>query len=150
MRLALVLPVALFLGACRPSHDGGAPATEPASPPASAPGPVAAPLDPAFAGDLDAKGTEPFWAVQIRKETLTLARPDHADLTAPHGRPQVRDGATVWSGGFGRAALKVTLRKANCSDGMSDRTYPLAAEVEVGDETLKGCAAPASVNPPQP
>ena len=28
-----------------------------------------------------------------------------------------------------------------CSDGMSDRTYPLTAKVEIGDETLTGCAA---------
>jgi uncharacterized membrane protein len=154
MRVVLVLSVALFLGACRPSHDGGAPATEPASAPApasaSAPAPTPQPLDPAFAGDLDAKGTEPFWAVQIRKETLVLTRPDHADLTAPHGGPQVADGAAVWNGGVGRAALKVTLRKGECSDGMSDRTYPLTAEVEIGDETLKGCGAPAGDNPPQP
>jgi uncharacterized membrane protein len=149
MRFALVLTGAVLLGACQPSHDGGAAATEPASAPAPAAAPVAPPLDPAFAGDLDAKGTEPFWAVAIRKDMLTLTRPDHADLTAPHGGPQVTGGAAVWSGGVGRAVLKVTLRNGECSDGMSDRTYPLTAEVAIGDEVLKGCAAPVSVNPPQ-
>jgi uncharacterized membrane protein len=28
---------------------------------------------------------------------------------------------------------------------MSDRTYPLTARVEIGADTLTGCAAPASV-----
>ena len=150
MRLRPVLAMAVLLGACQPSHDGGA-ATEPASAPTSAPASAPAPpppLDPAFAGDLDAKGTEPFWAVAIRKGTLVLTRPGHADLTAPHGGPQMIEGAAVWRGGVGRAALQVSLRKGECSDGMSDRVYPLTAEVAVGDETLKGCAAPAGDPPP--
>jgi uncharacterized membrane protein len=35
----------------------------------------------------------------------------------------------------------MTLRKQDCSDGMSDRTYPWAAEVVFKGETLRGCAA---------
>jgi uncharacterized membrane protein len=37
--------------------------------------------------------------------------------------------------------LKVTLIATECSDGMSDRTYPLTALVKVGDRDLTGCAA---------
>ena len=38
-------------------------------------------------------------------------------------------------------ALSVTLIETACSDGMSDRTYPLTARVEIGAEVLNGCAA---------
>ena len=38
-------------------------------------------------------------------------------------------------------ALKVTLTAGPCSDGMSDREYPLKAKVELGDEKYIGCAA---------
>ena len=37
--------------------------------------------------------------------------------------------------------LNVSLMATECSDGMSDRTYPLTARVEIGDQTLNGCAA---------
>ena len=38
-------------------------------------------------------------------------------------------------------ALSVILIATECSDGMSDRTYPLTAMVKVGDRDLTGCAA---------
>lgn len=41
-------------------------------------------------------------------------------------------------------ALNVTLIATECSDGMSDRTYPLTARVEIGADTLTGCAASVS------
>lgn len=37
--------------------------------------------------------------------------------------------------------LTLTLIATDCSDGMSDRTYPLVARLELGPETLTGCAA---------
>ena len=57
--------------------------------------------------------------------------------------------------------ISVTLIATECSDGMSDRTYPLTALVEVGERTLTGCAASTAaimsagesgpvVNPAQP
>ncbi len=35
--------------------------------------------------------------------------------------------------------LVLTLIATECSDGMSDRLYPLTARVELGEETLNGC-----------
>ena len=40
--------------------------------------------------------------------------------------------------------LVLTLIATECSDGMSDRVYPLTAKVEIGDDEVTGCAAPAS------
>jgi uncharacterized membrane protein len=39
------------------------------------------------------------------------------------------------------AVIRLMLAATECSDGMSDRTYPLSAIVRIGDETLTGCAA---------
>jgi hypothetical protein len=64
----LVALAAVFLhGACSPRNDGGVAAEEPASAPSTAPVAAAAPPapvppDPLFAGDIDARGTEPFWS----------------------------------------------------------------------------------------
>jgi uncharacterized membrane protein len=153
--VSLLLAAAAMLAACQPRNDAGAPASEPATAPepvvatpapaVGTPGPAPGPalLDPAFAVDLDARGTEPFWAVEIRAGTLTLKRPDQADVTVEHAGATSVNGAAAWASGSGAAGMKVTLRKAACSDGMSDRAYPMTAEVSLGAETLKGCAAPA-------
>jgi uncharacterized membrane protein len=61
-----------------------------------------------------------------------------------HDGPQAQGDVTVFAGGQGAGGLRLTLRKAACSDGMSDRSYPLTAEVEAGGKTLKGCAAPSA------
>ena len=44
----------------------------------------------------------------------------------------------------------MTLIATECSDGMSDRVYPLTARVEIGDDTLTGCAASKSAIMVQP
>jgi uncharacterized membrane protein len=148
MRATVALAAVLFVGACSPSNDGGVAAEEPASAPAPAPAApspappqaaASAPLDPAFAGDINARGTEPFWAVEVRGGSLTLKRPDHPDVTSAHQGAKMEGDAAI----VGDAGLRLTLRKAACSDGMSDVEYPLTAEVVVAGETLKGCAAPA-------
>ena len=46
--------------------------------------------------------------------------------------------------------LNVMLIATECSDGMSDRVYPLTARVEIGDDTLTGCAASKSAIMVQP
>lgn len=122
----------LLTGACSPSNDAGIRAREPASAPA------AAPLDPAFAGNILARGTEPFWAVQVRARALTLKRPGFPDVSVDHDGPRMEGDAAVWGGD----AFQLTLRKGTCSDGMSDNAYPMTAEALIAGETFKGCAAP--------
>ena len=88
------------------------------------------------AGDFDAVGTEPFWAVQVRKDSLTLSRPDHAELKVPAPPSEARGGGLVWT----TEELTVSIAPGACSDGMSDRRYVYDALVRVGPEILKGCA----------
>lgn len=99
-------------------------------------------LDPALAGDLTLIGTEPFWSVVITESTKStaLTRPDAAPVTAE--LPE-RNG-TVDGANFTAKApdgeMRITLKKAACSDGMSDRAYPYEAEVNWQGQALKGCA----------
>lgn len=122
IRFALFPMILVGLAGCGPEP------TEPA-PPAPA---VARPIG----GDFDAVGTEPFWAVQVRADSLTLSRPDHAELKVPAPRPEARGGGTVWAA----EGMTVSITPGACSDGMSDRAYTNVALVRVGAEILKGCA----------
>jgi uncharacterized membrane protein len=120
-------------------------ACSPKPPPEDAPArqPVAVVSD--FSHDMDARGTEPFWSLKIRGGQFTLTRPGLPDLTATASGAEIVPGRAVWNATSpdGRT-LKVTLYVSNCSDGMSDVSYPLAAEVEAPDVTmLSGCAVRA-------
>ena len=139
-RAAAVVLLVLPICACRPASDQAPAVVEPASAPAAAPAPAhKADVPPAYLGDIDAIGTEPFWSLKIRKAGLTLERPDVSPLAAPNPGPTMEGIVAVWKSG----ALGVRLRRGACSDGMSDRDYPMFAEVRAGGVTLKGCAAPA-------
>ena len=146
MRLrAAAIPLtlaALGLAACQPQADDGTPATEPASAPAQAPAAAKPPVPAAFRVDLDARGTEPFWSLQIRKKSLVLQRPDASKLTLPNDGPFMENGKVTWAEG----KLVAFFTEAACSDGMSDKTYPFTAEVQAGQDTYKGCAEPAAGN----
>jgi len=48
---------------------------------------------------------------------------------------------TVWDGALRGRQFFLTIRpKADCSDGMSDKSYPLEAVLRVDGETRHGCA----------
>ena len=147
MRPIIALVLLATLAACQPQDPDGAPAPPPADapPPAPVQAQAPAPAPPAdFAGDLDAVGTEPFWSLAIRKDRLTLSRPDQPDVTAPAGTPRIEADSAVWT----TPAMTVALSKAECSDGMSDRKFGLIAQVTLGTTMLSGCAARAGATPP--
>ncbi len=145
-RLAIATALLLAVTACSrpaPAPDGGG-TSEPSNPPPPASAPVLGSID--LSQDLMAMGTEPFWDVKIRSNALVLTRPDHPEISAPNPGPQVSGDTAVWDAKTADGKpLKVTLSVAKCSDGMSDRSYPLSAVVVAGGETLKGCADKADV-----
>lgn len=144
---SIVLASLLALAACSPQAPDGSDAPPPAdAPPAAAP-PAATPIPEAFAGDLDARGTEPFWGLQIRGTQITLQRPDHPNAVGNNPGLRMQDGKAVWETQAGKDRLVVTLTMQACSDGMSDLNYAYAAEVVIGPETLKGCAGKAGAMP---
>ena len=121
--MRLLLLMLLALGACQ------------ARPPA--------PTVPASLGPpLHALGTEPFWSVDLKDGRLTITRPDHAAVSGAATLAQAGPGSATWQAkaADGRT-VRLAVTVAACSDGMSDRTYPLSVDLRVGDEALKGCAS---------
>jgi uncharacterized membrane protein len=99
-----------------------------------------------FSKPLDARGTEPFWALTIRGTTLTLTRPNQAALAAVAPGVLVQPHQASWTGktADGRE-MKVIFYSSTCSDGMSERTYAYSAEVDLpGESPLTGCADTAT------
>lgn len=135
---ALAAFAALAVAACSPPAE--TPAT---SEPPPGPAPVLAGVD--LTRPLRALGTEPFWAVELTGAEMVYSGVDRPEQRAPQGDPVVRGTMATWESTTGAGnPLKVTLTATDCSDGMSDRTYPLTAMVEVGGELLMGCAATVS------
>ncbi|WP_427790714.1 COG3650 family protein [Brevundimonas diminuta] len=110
--------------------------------------PDAAKAEPrALAGvDLDQPvrvlGNEPFWTVEIKSDGLIYSGLDRAEQKAANPGPTLQGNLASWAAKTEAGNdLAITLTATDCSDGMSDRTYPLTAKVEIGGETLTGCAA---------
>lgn len=145
--MRFILPVLLAGGALAGCYD------REANTPKAAAGPETA----VTLGGVDlakpvrALGTEPFWGVEITPDALIYTRVDQPGQRAPNRGATVQGTvATFASSTDLNQALNVVLIATECSDGMSDRTYPLTAKVEIGDDTLTGCAAPASMLTTQP
>lgn len=89
-------------------------------------------------------GTEPFWSVEVQGGgTPTLS----AELDA--GERQLdaiaveaaADGSSFSGRTAEGTAVSLTLVEGDCSDGMSDQTYPASIELRIGEEVLRGCGA---------
>ena len=99
-----------------------------------------------FAGDLNALGTEPFWAIKIRADGLTFSRPGAKDVKSANPGPVIENDRATWTIADGPIPFKLTLTTGGCSDGMSDRHYTMNAVLAFEDKTMYGCAAtPAAI-----
>lgn len=103
--------------------------------------------EPVLLGGIDlnqpvrALGTEPFWGVDITPATLTYSGVDRPEQAVPNPGPEVMGTTAVYqAAATDGPSMTLTLTATECSDGMSDRTYPLTAIVEIAGETLNGCA----------
>jgi uncharacterized membrane protein len=85
-------------------------------------------------------GTEPFWGGEVIGETLTWKTPEQPDgQTLTVARFAGRGGLS-YSGALDGAAFSLVITPGACSDGMSDRSYPFLATLQLGAETRNGCA----------
>lgn len=93
---------------------------------------------------LRAVGTEPFWGARIEGRCVTYSHPDDQAGTRVWTRyTPAPNGGGTWSGALGGQRFELRTRPApGCSDGMSDRRYPIAVDLLVGGERRQGCAAP--------
>jgi uncharacterized membrane protein len=136
---ALAVAALTAVAACSPAAE----APEAPGPAAAAPTPVLAGVD--LTQPLRARGTEPFWAVELTGSELVYNGLDRPEQRAPQNQPVVQGTMAMWESTTGAGnPIKVTLTATDCSDGMSDLSYPLTAMVEISGETLMGCAATAS------
>ena len=85
-------------------------------------------------------GTEPFWGGRIEGGTLTYSTPDDIDGTAVPVTRFAGRGGLSFSGTLGGQQVDLAITPGECSDGMSDRTYPFAATLQLGGEQRTGCA----------
>ncbi len=131
----LAAPLVLLVAACSQGT------TEKAEAPADAPTPVS--LGGVDLGQpLRALGTEPFWSVEITKDAMVYTGVDREEQRAANPQPVVQGTTAVYTAATEDGAeMVVTLIATECSDGMSDRIYPLTARVEMGEVSLNGCAA---------
>ena len=96
------------------------------------------------AAALRAVGTEPFWGARIDGRCVTYSHPEDQKGTRIWTRFAPAPGGGTWSGSLGGRRFELSIRpQPGCSDGMSDRRYPLAAELVVAGEKRSGCAEPA-------
>ena len=88
-------------------------------------------------------GTEPFWGARIEGRCVTYSTPEDQAGTRIWTRYNPGPDGGVWVGTFkGKPFKLITRLRPDCSDGMSDRTYPQEAMLTVAGEERRGCAAP--------
>jgi uncharacterized membrane protein len=85
-------------------------------------------------------GTEPFWGGQVVGTALTYSTPETPGGTDIVVTRFAGRGGLSWSGMYDGARLVLAVTPGECSDGMSDRTYPFVATLEVKGEQRSGCA----------
>ena len=150
MRLPLALAAlsVLSIAACEPQAtvEAGPPEAPTAEPEAAAGTDTPAPATQLggvdLAADISSLGTEPFWGVSFEGNELVYSGVDRPEQRAPRPEPVVHGTTATWTTRTAEGAdLVVTLIETECSDGMSDRTYPLTARVEIAGEDINGCAA---------
>lgn len=99
-----------------------------------------------FPATLQASGTEPFWGVRAEGGKLSYTTPETMDAPRTfEGKRELQEGALIVQGGEGDAAFKLTIKRGECSDGMSDLQHPFSAEFVLGKDTFKGCARDPAV-----
>ena len=88
-------------------------------------------------------GTEPFWGAKVEGRCVTYSTPEDQAGTRIWTRYNPGPDGGVWVGTFkGKPFKLITRLQPDCSDGMSDRTYPQEAMLTVAGEERRGCAAP--------
>jgi len=84
-------------------------------------------------------GTEPFWGGEARGGSLNYTTPSKPEGTKiAVSRFGGRNGLAL-SGKLDDKTFDMTVTPGTCSDGMSDRRYPLSVTLRLGEEVREGC-----------
>jgi heat shock protein HslJ len=95
---------------------------------------------PSTPADYRALGTEPFWSLTISGSRIRLSEPGRPNATVLAPRAQV----TKRGRRYVARAVSVDIVREQCSDGMSDRSYPDRVTVRWRGRVLKGCGGMAN------
>ena len=90
--------------------------------------------------ELHFTGTEPFWGGEVSGKTLTYTTPENQDGAVIMVERFAGRGGISYSGLLAGAEFEMTVTPLECSDGMSDRTYPFTVTLEIGEDKRNGCA----------
>ena len=128
-RLAL-LPV-LLLSACQSGGDANVPGDSSDRRPFD---------DISEEEELRFTGTEPFWGGRVKGAALTYSTPDDPEGATIAVERFGGRGGLSFSGKLGTREFDMMVTPGDCSDGMSDRTFPFTVTLKLGEETRYGCA----------
>jgi uncharacterized membrane protein len=95
-----------------------------------------------------ALGTEPFWSVLAEKGTLSWTSPDEPIARTVTAKPIYLHRGRAFNGTLDGKPFELLVINAKCSDGMSDRVYPMHARVTKGGQEFRGCAYEGKRTPP--
>lgn len=85
-------------------------------------------------------GTEPFWGGEITGSKAQYSTPENQDGPAFDVERFAGNNGLAFTGQIDGGNFDLTVTPGNCSDGMSDRSYPFTATLKVDDEQRNGCA----------
>ncbi len=141
LRFALPLAALLALAACQPpgnessSGEGGSgDVTETQGADDKQPFDGIAPTE-----TLHVTGTEPFWGGTVAGDTVTYTTPDNQAGESIAAHRFAGRGGVSFTGTFSGGDFAMMVTPGQCSDGMSDRTYPFTVTLKLADETRRGC-----------
>lgn len=88
-----------------------------------------------------AVGTEPFWGARIEGRCVQYSHMEDQKGTRVWAQYTRNEVGEVWLGMLNGKTFQLQLRsEPGCSDGMSDKRYPMTVELRIGKYLLKGCA----------
>jgi heat shock protein HslJ/uncharacterized membrane protein len=84
-------------------------------------------------------GTEPFWDLEIGRDLIFTDRGNNISVSQPAPQPIQGTAGPIYR----TDRLEVNIVHRQCSDGMSERSYPDTVDVRVdGRQRYRGCGAP--------
>jgi uncharacterized membrane protein len=137
---SLALALALPLAACGQSSSDSSdslpsPTPEPTPTLSAQPAGLVAESD-----TLHFTGTEPFWGGEVSGTSLTYSTPDNQQGTTIAVTRSATPDSVAFNGKLDGMPFALGVARGECSDGMSNRSYPFTATLEIGGELRQGCA----------
>lgn len=85
-------------------------------------------------------GTEPFWGGEIKGGEAIYTTPENQTGDRFNVQRFAGNNGLSFTGNIDGRGFDLMVTPGECSDGMSDRTYPFFATLQVGGEQREGCA----------